>query len=50
MFPVDTAVVPTGLMSDAPLMNLDQQNLWEKPFWKKDTLSKDAGNWIASFL
>ena len=28
-------------------MDLDQQNKWEKPFWKKDTLSKDVGNWLA---
>ena len=31
------------------LMDLDQQNLWEKLFLKKDTLSKDADHWLASF-
>ena len=40
----------TGLASNAPLMDLDQQNVWKKSFWKKDTLIKDAGNWLASFL
>ena len=30
-------------------MDLDQQNLWEKLFLKKDTLSKDADHWLASF-
>ena len=37
-------------MSDVPLMDLDQQNVWEKQFSTEDTLSKDAGNWFASFL
>ena len=31
------------------LMDLDQPNLWEKLFLKKDTLSKDADHWLASF-
>ena len=30
-------------------MDLDQPNLWEKLFLKKDTLSKDADHWLASF-
>ena len=30
-------------------MDLDQQNLWEKLFLKKDTLSEDADHWLASF-
>ena len=36
--------VCTGLASNAPVMDLDQQNVWEIPFWKKDTLRKNAGN------
>ena len=32
----------TGLMSNATLMDLDQQNVWEKPFWKKDTLKAQS--------
>ena len=27
----------TGLVPNAPLMDLHQQNVWEKPLWKKDT-------------
>ena len=38
------------LAPNVSLMDLEQQNLWEKAFWKKDTLSKDAGHWLASFL
>ena len=30
-------------------MNLDQQNMREKPFWNKDTLSKDASHSLACF-
>ena len=39
----------TGLVSNAPLMDLHQCNVWEKPLWKKDTF-KDTGNRLTSFL
>ena len=38
------------LAPNVPRMDLDQQNPWEKQFWKKDALSKDAGHLIPSFL